>query len=319
MAIDVSGTGLPAISTVAADLRLGIDQPTDCWPTTPRLKSYEAAGFAHVQVRMPPRALLTDPELVKIHATALRDALDLTGLHLILHAPDDLLAGDEVHDRQLAGALDYAAQAGCDLVVYHASRVPLGGSGGSVDGGIVRARLRDEEHSLRRIFPIAERLGVRLACENLAPVYPGVELACHNPATVADLVRRLDSSAIGMCLDLGHAHIAAELADCDLAELIEPVLPQVILFHLHDNFGGRALRQRAGGRDPLRLDLHLAPGAGSVPWESLAPLLAGRPAPLQLEVHPPARPEPGTLAVVVRELLGLTERRPGAGNFWTRG
>jgi sugar phosphate isomerase/epimerase len=300
-------TELAAIAAVAAELRLGIDQPGGCWPTIPRLKSYEAAGFAHVQIRMPPRGLLAEPALVSAHAGALRDVLELTGLHLILHAPDDLLAGDPEHDRQLAGALDYAAQAGCDLVVYHAMRVAI-----DRDPATVRERLQAERWSLRRALRRAERLGVRLACENLAPVYPGGELASHDPVAIAALVDWLDSPAAGMCLDIGHAHIVSERAGCELLELIEPVVEKAIIFHLHDNFGAGAPRERCGGRDPLRLDLHLAPGAGSVPWQRLIPLLARHPAPLQLEVHPPARPEPGTLAVVVRELLGLGGRRPVA-------
>ncbi len=108
-----------------------------------------------------------------------------------------------------------------------------------------------------------------------------------------------------MCLDIGHAHIAADRAGRDLAGMIEPLLDDVIMFGVHDNFGARPEAQRAGGIEPMRLDLHLAPGAGSVPWASLAPLIAPHPAPLVLEVHPAQRPVPTTLAVVMRELLGL--------------
>ena len=50
---------------------LGIDQPAGWWPTAPRLKSYEAAGFSHLQVRMPASELLADPSLVDGHAGAL--------------------------------------------------------------------------------------------------------------------------------------------------------------------------------------------------------------------------------------------------------
>jgi sugar phosphate isomerase/epimerase len=289
----------PPAAPIAIGHPLGIDQPRGGWPTVPGLKSYEAAGFSHVQLRMPPRALLEDAEMVEVHALALRDLLDLTGLTLILHAPDDLLAGHPEHDRQLLGALRYAQHAGCDTVVYHGARVPLRG-----DGAAVRSRLHAEECALRRLLPRAERLGVRLAIENLAPVYPGLEQACHNPETVAGLVKRLGSPAAGMCLDLGHAHIAAQIAGCDILELVEPVLDQVILFHLHDNFGARPALGMTGPREPLRLDLHLAPGAGNVPWARLVPVIAGHPAPFQLEVQPPNRPQTGTLAIVVRELLG---------------
>lgn len=91
------------------------------------------------------------------------------------------------------------------------------------------------------------------------------------------------------------------------AVLIEPALPHAILFHVHDNYGARVDTERAGQVEPLRLDLHLPPGAGCVPWEAVAPLLARHRAPLQLEIHPAGRPEPGTLAVLAREVLGLGE------------
>jgi sugar phosphate isomerase/epimerase len=278
--------------------RLGIDQPAGWWPTTPRLKSYEAAGFHHVQVRMPPRALLAEHRWLDAHAGALRESLRLTGLGLILHAPDDLHAGSREGDTQLDGALRYAALAGSDLLVYHGSTVLT-----EVTGR--RARRSGEERSLHRVCHRADDLGVRIAIENLAPVYPERERFSPGLAAVAELVRRLECEQIGMCLDLGHAHIAAGIAGCQLRELVEPLLARVILFHVHDNFGARWDAPRAGGIEPVRLDLHLAPGAGSVPWATLAPLLAVHPAPLQLEVHPFQRPEPATLAIVMRELLGL--------------
>ncbi len=61
-----------------------------------------------------------------------------------------------------------------------------------------------------------------------------------------------------------------------------------MLFHLHDNLGARRGDFGPPELDPLRLDLHLPPGRGSVPWTRLAPLLARkRGSPLILEVHPP--------------------------------
>jgi sugar phosphate isomerase/epimerase len=276
--------------------RLGIDHPAGWWPTKPQCKSYEAAGFACLQVRMPARSLLADENAVLAHAAALRDALGLTGLRLILHAPDDLLAGTPEHDGQLDGALTYAAVAGSELIVYHGARIPIAGAR-------VRDRLGDEERSLRRALRRAAALGVRIAIENLAPVYPGAEHVCHNPGAVANLVRRLDSEHAGMCLDLGHAHIAAELAGCEMLELVDPVLDLVLVFHVHDNLGARTRTPCRGGIEPVRLDLHLPPGAGTLPWRMIAPRIAAHAAPVQLEIHPAGRPEPRTLAILTRELL----------------
>jgi sugar phosphate isomerase/epimerase len=76
------------------------------------------------------------------------------------------------------------------------------------------------------------------------------------------------------------------------------VLDGIALFHVHDNLG---FRRRGGDGllfDPLRLDLHLPPSAGTLPWPSVQALLLRHPAPLMLEIHPSHRPG----AVRLREL-----------------
>jgi sugar phosphate isomerase/epimerase len=241
--------------------------------------------------------VLRDPAMVTVHAGALRRVLALTGLALVLHAPADLMAGDRDGDACLRGALDYALAAGAGICVYHGRRVVPGVAGGD-------ARLGAERRSLARLARRAAGLGIALAIENLAPMYPGASTVGGDPAALVELVRELDSPAAGICLDIGHANIVAGLVGIDLTELIEPLLADTLLFHLHDNLGAGAGTQRSGSIDPLLLDLHLLPGAGNVPWAQLAPVLAAHGAPLQLEVRAPARPEPGTLAVVMRELLG---------------
>ncbi len=267
--------------------RMGLDLPEGWWPTTPRLKGWEAAGFGMVQVTIAGRELLRDQGLLEAHAAALRANVALTGMGLILHAPGDLVTGARRDDALLAGALRYAEVAGAETLVVHGARV---------DGA---------ERPLRRLGRRAGDTRVRVAVENAAPRYPGEECESHDPQAVGELVRRVGCEEVGMCLDIGHAYIAADRCGRDLAAMIEPLLDEVVLFGIHDNFGARSGAQRAGGIEPMRLDLHLAPGAGSVPWATLAPLLAAHPAPLVLEVHPGQRPVPATLAVVVRELLGL--------------
>jgi sugar phosphate isomerase/epimerase len=76
------------------------------------------------------------------------------------------------------------------------------------------------------------------------------------------------------------------------------------VFHVHDNLGPRLTGTTPSTLDPLRLDLHLPPGTGTVAWDRVAPRLAAAPhAPIQLEVHPPHRPEPYGLAGVTAAIL----------------
>jgi sugar phosphate isomerase/epimerase len=134
----------------------------------------------------------------------------------------------------------------------------------------------------------AERLGVIIALENLAPVYPSPDALSFTPMILRTMAKRISSPAVGLCLDLGHANIVAGLRRTDPLELIEPVLDRTVIFHLHDNLGARRGDSDSPELDPLRLDLHLPPGRGTVPWQTLAPLLARKNgAPLVLEVHPP--------------------------------
>src|ERR1700704_3792774 len=90
---DHSAGGETLIPPRPARGRLGIDQPDGWGPTTPGLKYYAPAGFGDVQVRKAPRARLPEPELVVAHACPPGERLRLSDLRLILHAPDDLLAG----------------------------------------------------------------------------------------------------------------------------------------------------------------------------------------------------------------------------------
>ena len=56
-----------------------------------------------------------------------------------------------------------------------------------------------------------------------------------------------DDTAVGICLDFGHAHM-----DGDLADAIETVSEHLITTHVHDNRG--------------RTDDHLVPFEGTIDW-----------------------------------------------------
>jgi sugar phosphate isomerase/epimerase len=283
--------------------RLGLNVPAGWWPVAPLAKAFEAGGFAWVQVHTPPVGMLRDRDRAARHAAALRAGLDICGLRLVLHAPDDLTAGTVEADCALDGLLDYAEATRAEIVVYHAANLVM------TDGGRAAARTRDraarEEASLAARVPRLEAGDLTLALENLAPVWPDEPpRLAHAPQYVRELVDRLGAPRVGMCFDVGHARIAADLLGGDVASLLEPVADVVVVFHLHDNLGARLSGDAAPpSADPLRLDLHLPPGAGRVGWSAIAGQLRAHGAPLLLEVHPPHRPEPVTLASVTEELL----------------
>ena len=282
-------------SNQCIESRLGLSVPNEWWPTQPLLKELEASGFDWVQLPSPQAAVLADSRSCIRHARAALAGLESTALRTVLHAPGDLLLGEPVADQAFEGALSYAAECGAEVVVYHARAMP--------DGRRAEDRMLLEARSLAKLALVAERLGVSIALENLAPVFPGPETISANPLALRALARRINSPAVGLCLDVGHANIIAGLRRTSLARMVEPVLDMAILLHLHDNLGARWHDPSPRPElDPLRLDLHLPPGRGNIDWQQLAPSLLQTSAPLLLEIHPP-RATPAELAASARAAL----------------
>jgi sugar phosphate isomerase/epimerase len=111
------------------------------------------------------------------------------------------------------------------------------------------------EHSLTAIEHLkafAGPLGVRLLLENLRNEITSPErlLAVLN-------IGHFDN--VGICLDLGHAHIG----EAGIAGSFETLKPRIGEVHIHDNHGFR--------------DEHLWPGSGQIDWTTIYPMLATLP------------------------------------------
>jgi sugar phosphate isomerase/epimerase len=287
-----------------APAKLGLNVPYEWWPASPLLKEIEASGFGWVQIPPPPGSVLVDTRATIKHAAAVRRSLETTSLRAVLHAPGALAAGEPGAGRAFEAVLSYAAEAGCEQVVYHAMA--------TTEHPGVGARLEAEAEVLAHMAALAERLDIVIAIENLAPVYPGPERLSAMPTTLRRLVAEIGSPGLRLCLDVGHANVIAGLRRTDLRRLIDPVLDSVSLFHLHDNLGARGGDDDERAElDPLRLDLHLPPGRGTLPFAEIGERILEHDAPILLEIHPPHRPAPAELAVMTA--AALQGRRAPAG------
>jgi sugar phosphate isomerase/epimerase len=95
--------------------------------------------------------------------------------------------------------------------------------------------------SIEALYAQAETLGVRLAVEVVPNELSRTGSLVH---FVEDVVENMN---VGICLDLGHAHL-----DGDLVEAIEVVSEHLTAIDVHDNRG--------------RTDEHLVPLEGSIDW-----------------------------------------------------
>ena len=78
----------------------------------------------------------------------------------------------------------------------------------------------------------------------------------QDPQYLASVMREMDDSRMGVCLDVGHVQCMGGAVD----EWLEVLGPWIRYFHVHDNHG------RTEGRFYER-DEHLPPGAGTVDWD----------------------------------------------------
>ena len=109
------------------------------------------------------------------------------------------------------------------------------------------------ETALEHLGAFARPLGVRLLVENLLsePTTP------EHLTTILEM-GHLDS--VGVCLDLGHAHITL-----GTAEAFSVLGSRIVSMHVHDNHGLK--------------DEHLWPGDGSIAWPAVAEALKSLAAP----------------------------------------
>ena len=95
--------------------------------------------------------------------------------------------------------------------------------------------------SVEALYEMAERTGVHLALE----VIPN---ALSTPESLVSLIENdLDGLKVGICLDVGHAHMMGDVGDA-----IECCSGHIVTTHLHDN------RRHS--------DDHLTPGEGNIDW-----------------------------------------------------
>ena len=198
------------------------------------------------------------------------------GLAYTVHAPLQVNLMDlSSHDLQrdvLDASLRFARGIGAGVVVCHAGQ---------------RFAARDARHSmgdqlaaeraaLREAGGLAEELGVAVAVENYYPERPILRGAVYDysvwPSQLAEQISAVDHPAVGICLDVGHAALAADFFGFDLIEECAAISPLVRHVHLHDNLQKTNLT----GEPPVSEhtvfglgDLHLPPGRGNIPLEEL--------------------------------------------------
>jgi sugar phosphate isomerase/epimerase len=153
---------------------------------------------------------------------------------------------------EIKRAIEVAEQIPFRFLVQH-----IGTPGEAFDARKFDAAMTSIEH----LRAFAKPLGVRILLENIPN-----ELAA--PEKLVEFIQDSHFDDVGVCFDLGHAHIMS-----NVAEAFETLKNYIHSTHVHDNLKDR--------------DSHLWPGAGSIDWKEAMQLLRGAPhtPPVLLEIE----------------------------------
>jgi sugar phosphate isomerase/epimerase len=105
--------------------------------------------------------------------------------------------------------------------------------------------------ALEHLDAFAQPLGVRILAENLTS-------DPTSPEHLMEILRAGHLDRIGICLDLGHAHMTVGIRDA-----VATLGPRIGSVHIHDNHGFR--------------DEHLWPGEGNIDWTTTLAALKALP------------------------------------------
>jgi len=214
--------------------------------------------------------------LDRTRSRAVGDLLLEADLTYTVHAPLEVNLMDPAsHDLQRAvldASLRFAHAIGAEVLVCHA--------GQRVGARDARHSMRDqlsaERSALREAGDLAGEMGVTIAVENYYPEQPILRGLVYDysvwPSQLAEQISRVDHPAVGICLDVGHAALAAQAFAFDLIEECAALAPLVRHVHLHDNLQRINLTGEPAVSEHTVYglgDLHLPPGRGTIPLGDL--------------------------------------------------
>lgn len=208
-----------------------------------------AAGLAGLEGVPPLFADMSDGEIERAGEEFRSGGLTIETFHIPFAREDDIAAFYET-ERLAAVAtvsrwMQRAALVGARVCIQHPTCNRY-----SVDDEGLDAYLSSLSRSLDALLPLAQRLGLTIALENMLPASGG--RFCSRPEHFVRLSQMFPDPHLGYCLDTGHALVAGRVDGA--ARFLDAMRNRLAAFHLADNGGDR--------------DSHLAPGKGRVDWMS---------------------------------------------------
>lgn len=197
-----------------------------------------------------------------------------------VHSPNPLNLMDEedfeTHLSVFQASLEFAAEIGAPVLVYHAGRfipeetfclplVPIR------DVEREKKLLEQERGALRKLSEECPQ--VVIAVENARPyLYHSPYCYGERIDLLRDLVKDVNRPNVRVTLDTGHLFMSSRFYGFDPAEAAGSVKNLIVHTHVHDNFGGAIYYNQKTQTHQIPMgkgDAHMPVGWGSVPFSSI--------------------------------------------------
>jgi len=194
------------------------------------------------------------------------------------HAPNplNLMERDnlELHREVFHASLEFCAQTGIDVIVYHPGRyLPEEefAINSRIDiGSDEKIRLLEQEATLLReaadAFP-----GIVIAMENARPyLHHSPYCYAEIPSGLKSQVEAINRKNVRITMDFGHLHLSARYYGFDAVEEMRSLSPLIAHCHVHDNFGASVNYSEKIQTHLIPFgkgDAHMPVGWGNIPFE----------------------------------------------------
>jgi len=197
-----------------------------------------------------------------------------------VHAPNPLNLMDRqhvgLHRDVLMASLEFSAEVGAELMVYHPGRFLVEEEFG-VHGPITMESAEEEkllELEATMLQEAADKFPmVVIAMENARPYLH------HSPYCYAELpvklmaqVDRINRDNVRINLDFGHLHMASRFYNLNEISEVHAIAPIIAHCHVHDNFGNPVYHTEKQQTHQIPFgkgDSHMPVGWGDIPFRDL--------------------------------------------------
>lgn len=247
------------------------------------LDRIEALGFSHAEIAIGPTLTITngqlDPNRLALYVRQTKGrrlGYTVHGSHAINFMDT---AHYDLHMAVCRASIDFCAAIGSDILVLHPGWLER------FEPEPTLARLvAQERQALRQLGDVAQAAGVRLCVENMPPIpetfREGKNNYAFDPARLAAQIEAVGHPNVCATIDFSHAWVAQSWHGRDYLESLKPLAPWANHLHIHDSFGRLPTVDNLFSGDAIAYgqgDLHLPPGLGTLPYETILPHLAVRP------------------------------------------